>query len=441
MAEVLPFRGIVYDPDAVAPEAVLAPPYDVIDDAGRAALAAKSEHNCVHVILPEAGNAADKYQDAATKLKNWLERGVLQRDQRPALYRYHQIFEHADLGQTVTRRGTIAAVKLHRFDERVILPHERTLKGPKIDRLELMRATRAHTSQVFGMYGDPAGESDRIFADAEAAAPFLDGVTDDGTRHRVWRVTDREIIGAYQKVLAQATIYIADGHHRYETMLAWRDELAAAAGSLAPRSSAHFGTLFLCNMNDSGLVVLPTHRLLHGLNAFSPEELLKRADELFDVTAIAGGARDPELVRREIAAASTTHTSFAAIFPERDDAMLFRLRANLDLASLGVTGGGALTRLDVTILHTLVIDRLLGIDAEAQAAQTHIKYVKDTGDAFRRTAAGEGQVCFVMQPTPVEQVKAVADAGEVMPQKSTFFYPKIASGIVFRPVDPSEELD
>jgi uncharacterized protein (DUF1015 family) len=440
MAEIAPFRGILYDPSRVDASRVLAPPYDVIDAEERGQLVALDPHNAVRLILPE-GEGDSKYPEAARVLDAWLADGSLQRDARPALYRYHQVFTSAELGgRTVTRRGFIAAVRLHRFDERIVLPHERTLSGPKADRLKLMDATSAHFSQIFTMYSDPAGETDRAFASAERGAPTLDGTTADGTRHLLWRVDDAETIGRVARHLAPLPLYIADGHHRYETMLALRDRMRErAGGALDPRSPAEFGTLFLCNMDDPGLVVLPIHRLVSGLAGFEPDAFLARVAHWFDATPLVGAALDAAQVRTALADSSRLRPSFVAAFPGRDPVLL-ALRASVSPAAAGVGGAPAVSGLDVSVLHGLVLEQALGIDRAAQEAQTNIDYVKDTARALRRVAAGEGQVAFLMHATRIDQVKAVADAGEFMPQKSTFFYPKIASGVVINPIRPDEAL-
>ena len=440
MAEIAPFRGILYDPSRVDASRVLAPPYDVIDAEERGQLMALDPHNAVRLILPD-GEGDAKYPEAARVLDAWLADGSLQRDARPALYRYHQVFTSAELGgRTVTRRGFIAAVRLHRFEERIVLPHERTLSGPKADRLKLMDATSAHFSQIFTMYSDPAGETDRAFAPAERRTPTLDGTTADGTRHVLWRVDDAETIGRVARHLAPLPLYIADGHHRYETMLALRDRMRERAGGASdPRSPAEFGTLFLCNMDDPGLVVLPIHRLVSGLADFQPDTFLAKVAPWFDATPLVGAALDADQVRTALADSSRLRPSFVAAFPGRDPVLL-ALRASVSPASAGVAGPSAVSGLDVSVLHGLVLEQALGIDRAAQEAQTNIDYVKDTAKALRRVAAGEGQVAFLMHATRIDQVKAVADAGEFMPQKSTFFYPKIASGVVINPIRPDEAL-
>ncbi|HKE14791.1 MAG TPA: DUF1015 domain-containing protein [Kofleriaceae bacterium] len=440
MAEIAPFRGILYDTSRVEASRVLAPPYDVIDEPERQELLARDPHNAVRLILPE-GQGDEKYGHAARVLDGWLADGVLRRDQRPALYRYHQVFTSAELGgRPVTRRGFIAAARLHRFDERIVLPHERTLSGPKADRLKLMDATGAHFSQIFTLYSDPAGEADRAFARAERQPPTIDATSADGTRHVLWRVDDAEVIGRVVHVLAPLKLYIADGHHRYETMLALRERMRErAGGALESRSTAEFGTLFLCNMDDPGLVVLPIHRLVFGLASFQADDFLARIRTWFDVEPLAGAARDAAAVRSALAEASRHQPSVVAAFPGRDPVLL-SLRHDMSPAKAGVAGAPAVSGLDVSVLHGVILEQALGIDRAAQEAQTHIEYVKDTAKALARAAAGEGQVAFLMHPTRVEQVKAVADIGEFMPQKSTFFYPKIASGAVINPIRPDETL-
>jgi uncharacterized protein (DUF1015 family) len=442
MAEIAPFRGILFDPSRVDASKVLSPPYDVIDAAERKKLAALDDKNSVRLILPE-GDGDTKYDNAAKTLEAWLADGTLKRDARPAIYRYHQIFTSAELGgRTVTRRGFIAAVRLHRFDERVILPHERTLAGPKIDRLKLMEATKAHFSQIFTLYSDPAGETDRAFAQVEKTPATIDGTTADGTRHLLWRVDDAEVIARVAKQMAHLKLYIADGHHRYETMLALRDRMRErAGGTLESHSAGEFGTLFLANMSDAGLVVLPTHRMVHSVAKFSADELLTKLATAFEVTTLTGMATDVDGLRSALAeAGSHLKPAFIALFAGRADAYLLTERNDFHPSKVGVTGAPAVVNLDVSILHGVVLEHMLGIDRAAQEAQSNLAYYKDTAKAVKAIAAGEGQVMFLMNATPVKQVKAVADANEVMPQKSTFFYPKIASALVINPIDPDETL-
>jgi uncharacterized protein (DUF1015 family) len=437
MAEIAAFRGILYDTAKAGPAArLLAPPYDVISPAERAELAALDPHNCVRLILPKdagGGDSDEKYAHAAADLRTWLEEGVLRRDERPALYRYHQTFTAE--GRTATRKGFICRIRLARFDEKVVLPHERTLSGPKADRLKLKRACRAHLSQVFGLYSDPARRTDAPFERLESEPPALEGTTTDGVAQRLWRLTDPALQAEVVRALASEKVYIADGHHRYETMLALRDELRAEAKS--PRSSVEYGTIFLANMDDPGLLVFPTHRVVHGLPAFDAEALVRRAGEFFEVEPAA--AKDAPAVRAGLAERGRRAPAFAVAAGGRLYYLVLRQNAALDRVP-ALRGPAVLRTLDVTLLHALIIEEILGIDRAAQEKQTNLRYVKDTAHALAEAAAPGVQAVFLMNPTRVEQVKAVADAGEVMPQKSTFFYPKLASGLVINPIVPSEEV-
>ncbi|MBT8494779.1 MAG: DUF1015 domain-containing protein, partial [Deltaproteobacteria bacterium] len=410
MADLRPFRGWYYDCSKADASQLLAPPYDVLDDAERKALAAKHDKNSVRVILPE-GDGDAKYPEASRLLESWRNSGALVQSQRPAVYRYHQVFEHPlEPGRTMTRRGFIAAVRLHDFAERIILPHERTLKGPKIDRLKLMDATRTHTSQIFTLYSDPSGTSDQLFEAVERTEPTIDGVTDDGTRHRMWECSDAELIGDLRRIVGPLSLYIADGHHRYETMLAMRKQIEGEHGGLSANSSANFGTLFVANMSDPGMVVLPTHRLIHSVGDFDAERMLSAASERFEMHEI---DPQPGVIRDALARAD--RPAFAAVFPARRKATVMVLRKPPE------TLKGVLGELDVSVLHSLVLEDILGIDKAAQAAKTNIEYLKTDGKAMAAIEAGKGQVCFMMRATPVSQVKACSDAGEFMPQKSTFF--------------------
>jgi uncharacterized protein (DUF1015 family) len=440
MAQIAGFRGLLFDPARVEMSKVLAPPYDVIDEAGREELADRDEKNCVRIILPE-GEGDAKYAHARELMETWTEEGTLLRDPEPALYRYHQVFTRAELGDDpVTRRGFIAAVRLHDFEDRVLLRHERTLKGPKVDRLKLWETTHTHLSQIFTLYSDPQSAIDALFADIEEQEPTIDGTTADGTRHLLWRVADPAVVEAVTAQMDDKNLYIADGHHRYETMLALRDKLLKENPEASEQSALRFGMMFLANLDDPGLVVLPTHRLVHSVPDFDAQALREQLAEYFSLEEVESGAKDAGLLRSELASAAKKGTSFGLVLPGESTATILTRKHDLDLASLGLTGSKETLSLDVTLLHSLVLERILGIDRAAQEAQTSIHYVKSTQQALDRCAAGEGQVCFLMNATPVSQIVAVSDADEVMPQKSTFFYPKIASGMVFNPLAVDETL-
>jgi uncharacterized protein (DUF1015 family) len=437
MARIRPFSGLRYDlARAGNPADLLAPPYDVIDEAHRQALADRSPHNCVHVILPQApAGATDplaKYQAGAAEFRKLIETALV-RDREPSFYVYHQTF--ASEGNTYVRKGFIALIELTRFGAGPVLPHERTLSGPKQDRLELMRACDAHLELVFGMFPDPERRWEEA-VDEALGQPVLDADWDD-VHHTLWRVSDFRACSVLEQVLADSKIYIADGHHRYETMCTFRDELEAAGRG----EPAKWGMIYLSNLDDPGLVVLPTHRLVHGLASLDLDAVVQGLARWFDV------AREPlpsdaSAVRTRLKAAGARGAAFGLSVPKSNELIVLSLRGDFDPAAAGLGDlPAALQRLDVALLHELVIERALGISKEAQAAKTNLYYYKSSERALAvaqgRFGTGEEHdedtqlVCF-MNATPVSDVVAVCDSGQVMPQKSTFFFPKIPTGLVFR---------
>ena len=426
MALVRPVRGLRYDLSRAGDARnLLAPPYDVVDAAGRARIAARSSFNCIHVILPE-GEGDANYVEGARQFEG-LKAGALTHDAEPGFYVYHQTFTSE--GQQYTRKGFIGLIELTRFGSGPVLPHERTLAGPKADRLKLMRVCVAHLELVFGMFADPA----RAWEGAVGGLgePVLDADF-DGAHHTLYRVNDPAATAALTRVLADKQIYIADGHHRYETMCSFRDELEAEGRGEAAR----FGLIYLSNLDDPGLVVLPTHRLVHSVPSFQLAATLAALQPFFDIEEVALPDSAAEL-RTRLAAAARTGAAFGLGLPGARTLQLLRLRADFDPQAAGLGHlHAALQRLDVALLHELVLERGLGITREAQSQNTNLRYYKSSDEALavakgeRGDASDVQLVCF-MNPTPVADVRALCDSGEVMPQKSTFFYPKIPTGLVF----------
>ena len=433
MADIRGFRGIRYKSSEKDLSRKFAPPYDVIDEKHRETLLRSDDKNCVQLILPEGG-VGSKYKTANETLKNWLEDGTLKRDLEVSIYRVHQIYTHEACGSApVTRKGFIAAVKLHDFDEKIVRRHELTLKGPKIDRLNLWKETDCHLSQIFSLYRDKERIIDELFLDIEKSAPDFEGTTDDGTHHKCWCVSDSSLLKQVSGHLRGKPLYIADGHHRYETMLALRNLKREAKPSL--EDDAHeYGMMFLSNVDDPGLVVLPTHRLIHGVSGLDQKAFKKELEEAFDVSVYKRNDSSLEALRLKIKEESKHGPSFGCVFPKQNDVLIASLKKGSDLKKCGLGDEEVLYALDVHVLHTLVLEKILGIDKKAQEAKTNIYYIRKLGDALNRTDDGEGQVCFIMNDSPVQQMVDVSDKGLVMPQKSTFFYPKVATGTVFYPL-------
>lgn len=435
MAELAPLTPLRYDlaklPKGLG--AVVAPPYDVIDAKQRAELLARDPHNVVRLDLPE-GEGDEKYANSARLLAQWRREGVLVRDAEPAFYRYDQTFlPPAGGGKAITRRGFLGLVRLVPFSQHVVLPHERTLSGPKEDRLKLTRATRTSLSPGFQLYRDPKGALDSPLETGDVLAELA---TPDGIHHVLAKVTAKDAMRAIVEGIARSTLLIADGHHRYETMVGYANEVSAASASNAeqPRGEHRWFLTFLVNGDDPNLVVFPTHRHVHSLGSLDFDSLLARAAATFVVEPLPNEAKAEEIRAKMTGAKRPT---FAACAPDGRVSLLV-LREDVDLAAHPTLGSRpeVLRRTDAAILHGGVLEPLLGITDEMQTARTNIWYPQDAAVALGALRGGTGQALFLMNATPVRQVRDVAEAGEVMPQKSTFFYPKVLTGLAIHTLDP-----
>ncbi|NTW54168.1 MAG: DUF1015 domain-containing protein [Chlorobaculum sp.] len=424
MPEIAPFKGIVYGPD-LAGEAsrLICPPYDAIPPVMQQELYGSSDYNAVRLELPAE---PDPYAASASRLREWLASGVLVQDGEPALYPCFQTFED-EHGVTRTRKGLFAALRLYDFAEGEVLPHERTLSGPKVDRLKMFRETGANISSIFGLYADPARQVDEaISAFAETHEPLIEA-TFQGVRNRLWRVTDPSLIAAAQSVLAGLKVYIADGHHRYETGIAYRNERAASNPGHTGREPYNYIMAYLTNIYDEGLLILPIHRLVHGLPSFDTECFIKRLDKHFTVWELPGHKALDEFL-----AGCAKCISYGIVLPG------VTLGITLDCKpeeALSTPVPEVMQQLGVVLLHDLVFGQILGITAEATSKESNLVYVKNEQEVFDAVASGKAQMGVVMKPTRVSQVIDVAASGEVMPQKSTWFYPKAMTGMVFHSLE------
>jgi uncharacterized protein (DUF1015 family) len=435
MADIAPLTPLRYDLSRLAGTLarVVAPPYDVIDAAQRADLAAQDPHNVVRLILPE-GEGDAKYAEAARLLESWRSEGALFRDDEPAFYRYDQSFVAPGDGVKRTRRGFLALVKLVPFSDGVVLPHERTLSGPKEDRLKLFRATRTNLSPGFMLYRDPLRALDAPLASAKVITQLT---TADGVSHELAKVRDREAIRAIVRGVAQSSLLIADGHHRYETALRYAQETDETSGVRDAGAEHRWFMVFLANGDDPELVVFPTHRHVHGLPSFDYAATLARAERLFSVRRLADGAT-AAAARDALRGLSSS----VAACGKGGEIAILTLRADAALASHPTLGPlpEVLRRTDVALLHAGLLEDVLGITPQAQAAKTNLWYPQDADLALARVRRGEGDVLFLMNATPVADVRAVAEAGHVMPQKSTFFYPKVWTGLTIHTLDPARRV-
>lgn len=428
MAEFVPFHGLRYDCAKVNLSDVLAPPYDVVKGTMRDDLLAKSPYNIIEVELP-VGDDDAKYDQAAQTLKQWRDEGVLILDEA-SFYVYEQEFAVPGTGEVRKRRGVLGALQLEEFGKGV-QPHEHTLSGPKQDRLKLLRAARTNTSPIFGLYEDNDGWVTQLLETLWAGdEPICSARDGEGVLHCLWRVTDDETVNAIVAALEDEPILIADGHHRYETALNYRNECAQKAGENWTGSEPENFVMMMCVATmDSGLVVLPTHRLIKNVDAEQVGALPTTLREYFDVEVVSGDAN---------ALLSTINGGEAIriglVLPQVQ--YLLQLKAEgAHKTALDQTRSEAFNNLDVTILHRLILERQLGVGAEQLAAGEHVGYTIDAVEAARKVQSGEYSAAFILRPTRVEQVRDCCAAGDKMPQKSTYFYPKLVTGLVLRPLD------
>jgi uncharacterized protein (DUF1015 family) len=416
VADVEPLRALHYDP-ARAGElgALVAPPYDVIDPAERAALAALSRHNVVELDLPQAADGGDPYEHAAATLAGWLEQGILTRDPEPALWAHSQDYTGPD-GRRRTRNGFFARVRVEQYGAGRIRPHERTHPGPKEDRLRLTRATRTNLSPIFSLYDDPAN------AAWEALAPHADGppagdVTDpDSTRHRLWRVGDPTAIATATRALADTELLIADGHHRYETARVYAEEVGGEGGH-------RYVLMYLVALQDPGLEIFPTHRLLVGLDDARRAALRQELDRDWELRDIPAEELEP-----------TGDGPVRAGYLEPHRAAMLSLRDQAIADQALPDHAEAYRRLDTAVLEALVLQGPLNMTEDDISHLNGLDYARSADEARRRVESGQADAAFFMRSTPVEQVRAVAAAGETMPPKSTYFFPKVLTGLLFNPL-------
>lgn len=434
MAQVRPFQPLAYKEDLFPEiEQLIAPPYDVISASALEALHALHPQNITHLTLP-SGEGQNRYEAAGMILNEWVENGTLSRRPAPALYPYTQTFEHPETGDIITRIGFITALKLEPFSNGSVLPHERTLSGPREDRLSLMKTTNANLESIFGMYPDPESASlNLLHSLTSQSEPLIDATDQGGVRHRLWEVTDPNHIAETAGMLEEQIVYIVDGHHRYETALNYRTLQREANPNLPTDHPVDSIMIYLTPMSDPGLVLLPTHRVLHSIPDFTLETLVDGMQPYFEIT-------EQESPEKGFEALKDAADTVSFLLMTGDRSLLARMKQGTDVTELtGSNVPEAVAKLDVSVLHIFLLENLIGVDRAAQEAQTNLRYVKNSADAISAAGDPDTQLVIAMNPPGFEQVEEVAGSGDVMPQKSTYFYPKLASGLLVNQLVPAEE--
>lgn len=424
MAVIKPFRGLRYDSNVAGKvETLTCPPYDIISEEQRKGYINRNSYNVIRLELPKGKNA---YESAGETLREWKEKGALARDEEPALYIYEIVFEAN--GEKKSVKGFICRVKLEEFSKGVVLPHEETLSKAKTDRFNLMCATNCNFSQVYSLYMDEEKRTRGRIDSLSSQKPDVEMTDEAGLVHRVWVVTDKEAVEAVCGDFAERKLYIADGHHRYETALNYRNYLREQG---IYNDSADYIMMMLVDMEHEGLVVFPTHRLVRGLYRFISEKLIVRCGQYFDISEHVGTDSIEGMLKEHYLKGDKAFALYCG--GEKWHLLVLKSMEVMDelLPYLSEASRG----LDVTVLHTLVFENILGIDKESMANQTNLTYTRDLKEAIRAVDSGEHQCAFILNPTRVTEIRDVAKAGEKMPQKSTYFYPKLITGLVMNEIE------
>lgn len=436
MANIIPFKGLRYNQRIIRDLSLVTTyPYDVISLEAQERCYSVSKYNIIRAELgrdASDNSGKDKYSRAADFLTSMIADSVMIFDDKPSLYIYDQEFALKN-GEIRTRRGIICLVQLAEFSERIVLPHEETLSAPKIDRLNLIRATRSNISPIFSLYDDPegriTGKIDDLALSSDPCAEFKDA---EGVTHRLWVIDDERIIIQIQSDFLGKQLFIADGHHRYEAALGYRREKICENPFHTGNESYNYVMMCLFEIEDPGLMVFPTHRVIRNVQDFSPARFLQSIAEHFEVSKIypetkGNTSRQVEEILRNVGRDSTAFVYFDGV---TSGYQLLKLKDYSAMKPELPERHESYRALDVAALHTLILEKRLGINAETMASQKNLTYTRDVDKAVDVVLSGSHQCAFFLNPTKVQQIKKVCLADEKMPQKSTYFYPKLITGLV-----------
>jgi len=416
-------------------DTIVCPPYDIISPLLQEELYQKNPFNVVRLEYGKE-NADDtesnnRYTRSSAFFEEWFRSRILYQDPMPAMYVYEMEYT---VGGTVKKpRGFIALVKIEDYNSGVVKPHETTLSGPKSDRLNLLRACKASFSQIYSLFSDPSGDVAAVLSDVPAKSGAV-AIGADKVIHRIWPIHDQDTIQTIVRLMEEKPLFIADGHHRYDTALNYRNERRAAEGGVHKDASYNYVAMFMARLEDPGIMILPAHRVLMNLTHFYPAEFEQALNRYFYLERIDFTSRTEEKDRETILDTMANRSERSHVFGMRikgkNSYYLLTLRDASDMDALVPDRSRAYRQLDVSILHHLIIDKLLGIGIETHKLGKNISYIKDPDEAAEQVANGSSEIVFFMNPTKVTQVKDVASSGERMPQKATYFYPKLLTGLV-----------
>lgn len=419
MAEIKPFRALRFNIDAAGKiDELVCPPYDIISEEQRKEYLNENEHNIIRLELPRGENP---YEEAGKTLNQWINDGILKQDEKDSIYIYEE--EFTAYGVRNKFKGCITRVKLEEFSKGIVLPHEETLSKAKKDRFELMKATNCNFSQIYSLYMDEQHIVRNKLDELSAGKPEIELTDSDGVTHRLWVVTDADDVKAICREFDDKKLYIADGHHRYETALNYRNYCRE---NNIGDGGEDYVMMMLVDMEHEGLVVFPTHRIVRDLESFDAEKAEELCGEYFDVEKKPSYAS----MEKDLRALYDIGKKAYGFYSGGDGYTLLTFKNSDVLEELLPDMLKPVRELDVTVLHSLVLEKLFGIDKENMANQVNLTYTKDFNDAIQNVKNGKAQCAFILNPTRVTEIRDVAAAGGKMPQKSTYFYPKLITGLV-----------
>lgn len=436
MAEVIPFNGILYNTEKIINMAdVATPPYDVISKDEQINFHKKHPQNIIRLILGNENINDDeknnRYTRAAGFFSEWISEKILIRDKIPAFYM--TCVEFTTDGKSARRFGLIAQVRLEPFEKGVILPHEKTYSKIKSERLQLMKACRANFSPVFSLYSGKINTLNILQNEMYPQLPYSDFTDDKGHRHKLWKITDPDLTKRISASFADRILYIADGHHRYETALSYREWESKNNPQFAPDHSSNYILMYLCSMEDPGLIILPAHRLLTGINDPYLSGFMSKASEYFDITTIEPDKKNPEKTKSSFIRSLRSEGAackIGVLLRNSNNFYILLLKGDIMKEKFGNEMPESLMNLDVTVLSNLLLTEILGIDQSGFDNEKLIAYSSSDKEAMENISSGRYDIAFILNPTKIEQVRKIAGEGLIMPRKSTYFYPKVITGQV-----------
>jgi len=435
MAEIVPFKGILYNPDKIDNMAeVVTPPYDVISENECNNYHKANPYNIIRLILGQKNNTgkAGCHARAADFFQKWLADDILIQDKAPAFY--VTTIEFSLENKTVTRYGLTALVRIEPFDKGVILPHEKTFSKVKSERLGLLQKCHANFSSIFSLYSDPQDKILDCLKDALSnKSPDMDFMDDKGSRHKLWRITDRTLHEHITDAMKNKKLFIADGHHRYETSLNYREWVSGNNPDFNSEHPANFVMMYLCSMEDPGLIILPAHRVLSGLADMELSSVIKKCDDYFDITIISYKNDENKKVKHDFIStlkANSSENVIGVCMKNSPELFILTLKPQVMEKLFSDNLPVAIRNLDVTVLTNLVLTKILGFDQTRLDDENLFSYTTDYSEAIDVAASGKADISFILNPTLIAQVKQIAEQGFAMPRKSTYFYPKVITGQV-----------